>query len=154
MKRFVSGFLALVIILAVSITPAFADSSVVDEYLVYLDDGYYMVCTIYEDNAIQPLSVNDVHTKSGRASANIYNSNDEVAASITVVATFEYDGKTAEAITATYGYSVYASGWEFESGSARCVGDTAIASVTFSRFLLSDVNATVTLTCSPTGVLS
>ena len=153
MKKVLSIVLALSIALSLALVPAFADDSV-KEYTVSLDDGYYIIYTVYEHKEIQSASANAVHTKSGSAIGRLYSSSDEVLASATVNGTFEYDGKTSEAVRASYSYEVFAPGWSFDSGNAYCDGDTAVAKVTFSRFLAGSHSLTVTLTCSPDGVLS
>ncbi len=149
MKKFISSVLALIAVFSCFSLFAFADDSV-----VYLDDGYYILFEIDQDVLIQPNSVDDLKVISGKKTGNIYNGDDELMATVTINGTFEYDGSSAEATKATYNYRIYADDWRFDSGRSYCSGNKAVATVTFDRPLLSNVNATVTLTCSPTGQLS
>ena len=92
-------------------------------------------------------------TVSGNKTRDYYNSSNQLVWSITVYGTFSFNGSSAEATDADYSYEVYSSDWSFVSGSASYSGATATASGRFKHGLLS-TNATVSLTCSPSGKLS
>lgn len=154
MKRAFSVFLALLIVVSAISVTSFAYSNVVNEYTVYLDNGYYIDYTVFEDPTVQQYSANAVKTTTGSAIGRLYSASDELIATATVHGTFEYDGRRAEAIRSSYDYEIFAGGWSFDSGRSYFEGATATAEVTFSRFLARDARVIVTLTCSPTGVLS
>lgn len=151
LKKLLSAFAALMLILSLSFATA-ADYAV-DEYVVELDDGAYMVCSIYENPSPQALS-GTIKVKSGHLRGNIFTSDGDPVASVIVYGTFMYDGSSSEAISSSYGYEIHDDSWDFKSGSSDYEGATATATVTFEKFLRRDIVATVTLTCSPTGVLS
>lgn len=153
MKKLTSTILALALILCCAM-PSFADNTAVDSYTVNLEDGYYIVCTVYETPSVQTYNASATRVKSGNTTAYLYDNNDERIASATVYGTFEYDGSRAEAISARYSYDIYNSAWSLDSGRAYCDGATAVADVTFGKFLAKDLELIVTLTCSPDGVLS
>lgn len=151
MKRIASVFLALILVLSCVSFSVMADTN---ENVVYLDDGYYIVYTVVENRDMQLNSSDATRTKTGSAIGRLYDRNDKLMASATVRGTFKYDGTSAEAVSSSYDYDIYASGWSLESGTSYCEGDTAFADVTFAKFLARDMRLIVTLTCSPTGVLS
>lgn len=154
-KRFIAFLFSLSMVFSMLSLAVLADNEYSSEHVIYLDDGYYIVYNISENApALQPSSTNVTRQKSGSAIGKLYDSSDTLIISLTVNGTFEYDGIKAEAISASYSYNVYSGGWTFESGNAYCDGDTAIATATFGKFLMRDKSLTVTLTCSPTGVLS
>lgn len=121
--------------------------------VTYFDDGSYVVTTITEIAYTSQYSLTQSKTKSASKNRDFYDANDELIYSLTVYGTFTYDGTTAEATSATYSYDTHGSGWSFKSGSASCSGATAKANATFKNGLLTG-SASVSLTCSPTGVLS
>lgn len=154
MKKLFSAFLALLIAVSSISIVSFADSNAVNEYTVYLENGYYIKYSVYIDSTVHTNNVNAVRTISGRNVSSLYSASDELIANVTVRGTFEYDGRRAEAIRSSYDYEIFAGGWSFDSGRSYFEGATATAEVTFSRFLARDTTVIVTLTCSPNGVLS
>ena len=66
---------------------------------------------------------------------------------------FYYDGVTALATGANYSYDIYDDNWSFVEGSATYFRATATATGSFKRALFPN-SVTVSLTCSPNGVLS
>lgn len=155
MKKFVSLFAVLCIIFSMTGIAVYADAdNAVDQEIIYFDDGSYIVKTIYQDNVPATRSANVVRTTSGHATVDAYNTFGKLILSLSVYGTFEYDGTTAEATAASCRYDIVQSGWTCTASNAYCSGPTAYATATFEAFLASDINGTVTLTCSPTGVLS
>lgn len=148
MKKAISLLLALVALFSCLSATAFADYDI-----IYLDDGYYIVYTLEQEAVIQPNSVNETRVVKGSRTGYLYNSSDEMMASVTLNATFQYDGTSAEATKATYNYHVYADDWRFDSGQSYCSGNQAIARVVFNAPVI-DKALTVTITCSPDGELS
>lgn len=130
-----------------------ADESITGQ-VTYYADGSYMVTTIEEVETVSLQAVTTKTTKSGIATQYYYNSSDELMWSFSVEATFEYDGTTATATEADYSYDISSSAWSFKSASASCSGDTATATGKFVHLGLFTNTATVSLTCSPKGVLS
>ena len=122
--------------------------------IVYLDNGYYCVFETIEGEA-QAIARSTTYTKSGSRTAKMYNSSDELLVSLTVHGSFSYNGATATATSASYTYSIEKNSWKFDSGNASRSGATVTATATFKYLLIFDTETlTVSLTCSPTGVLS
>ena len=148
MKRFLCLALAAVLVLSMGVC-AFADGpSPVATEVKYLDNGYYIVTEIYSvQTRAQQLT-------SGTAVQSLYSAGGDLVLTFEVHGTFKYNGSTCIATLASYDYDIYASGWYFVSASAWCEGNTALANGEFKHPLLGTIDTTVTLSCSPTGVLS
>ena len=122
--------------------------------IVYLDNGYYCVFETVEGEE-HAIARSTTYTKSGSRTARLYNNAGELALSLTVHGNFSYNGATATATSASYTYSIEKNSWKFDSGNASRSGATVTATATFKYLLIFDTETlTVSLTCSPTGVLS
>ena len=155
MKKVFSLVLAFALIFSVSGLAAYADNSSIISFEVIEDnDEYYVVKTVYEESNFSLYSVNSTKTKSGYATIEMYNKSNELIATLTVYGTFTYNGKTSKATMASCDFDIFMSGWSCTAANSYCSGDTAYATATFEKFLARDIDATVTLTCSPSGVLS
>lgn len=120
-------------------------------YITYLSDGSYYVTTISVDYS----AASSQKQISGHKDIIKYSISNEKMFSLTVHGTFTYDGTTSKAISASYSYAIDDPFWSFSGGSAVCSGNTATASGTFKYLLiLYSETPTVSLSCSPTGVLS
>lgn len=152
--RSISFVLALMLSSTLLTTSAFADAGVQAPQIVRFDDGSYVVITIEQD---QPLSGSADRSarsvKSGTKNYDYYGSANELVLTFRVHGTFEYNGTSASATGATYSYDIYDSGWSFVDGSAVCSGATATATGNF-KWLMFPNSVSVSLTCSPNGVLS
>ena len=129
MKRFFHCFvliMALLLPLTSLIKPTFAMAEDNCGQVLMYDDGSYIIITI-EDHRL--LWVFRVH------------------------GTFVYDGVSASATGSSYSYDIYNDGFLFIDGNASHSGATATATGSFKRLLFPN-SVTVSLTCSPTGVLS
>ena len=148
MKRFLCLVLAAVLVLSTGVC-AFADGlAPISTEVEYLDNGYYIVTEIYVvQTRVQQLT-------SGTKVQSLYSADGELAITFEVTGTFKYNGSTCIATLASYDYDIHASGWYLVSASAWCEGNTALANGLFKHPLLGTVDTTVTLSCSPTGVLS
>lgn len=152
-KRIISSALVLVVLLAFYCTPIMA-ADIADhpeQTITYLSDGSYIITTTEVVESIQPFAAEK--TISGKKVHRHYNASDELMWSFSVHGTFTYNGTTAKATAASYSYSISNSDWSFKSASASYSGATATATGTFKHGIFSHT-ATVSLTCSPTGVLS
>lgn len=149
MKKLVSAVLLVALALSVSCLPALAYDGQERDEVIYLDDGYYMIVSVNEEQPLTRASV-----KSGSKVGNLYNGRDELVAVFTLRGTFTYNGRIAEATSASCSYSIKVSGWKCTASDAYYKGDTAYGEATFEKFLLPDAIAYLTLTCSPSGVLS
>lgn len=143
MKR--SFALICLIALALSLAlPAFAvepQGKVID-----LGDGFYMVTTVTQYTTY----ANDKMVY-GSTSGDYYSGNTKIGTA-TLAASFDISGSTAVAKTAVLS-GTGMNGWTFKNGGTKCSGNRATGNVTFTSGS-TQKNSTLTLTCSPSGVIS
>lgn len=149
-----SSALAFCILLNVFCTQAFAanipDS---EEQIIYYEDGSYAVITIIY-GPLPAISTTAAAKKtSGTKEYTHYSSTDQPLWTFRVHGSFEYDGRSAEATSASYSQEIYDSLWSFVSADAYCSGASAVARGTFKQGVFPG-STTVTLTCSKDGKLS
>lgn len=136
------------------IPPVVAADGVNNPQIIVFEDGSYVVISIEYD---QPVSGNaffaNSNIKSGTKHYDYYTGSDKLALVFRVHGTFQYDGVTAEAIGASYSYDIYDTNLSFVSADACYSGATATATGSFIRLLVPK-SITISLTCSPNGVLS
>lgn len=156
-KRFVAMVLCLVLIMltCVPMASAAAAKNTVQESITitYLEDGYYLV-TILQTYVSPVAPAGAVNQISGSKTGSLYNSDMEKLCSLTVDGTFSYDGHSSKALSAGYSYAIYNVLWSFSSGNADYQGNTATATVTFMYLGIKPTTLSVSLSCSPDGVLS
>lgn len=120
--------------------------------ITYLENGYYIITT---DMDYAPRSANTVSR--GRTNT-VYNADDEKLYSITLNATFTYNGTSATCTSATPTAKVYATTWKNVSKTATKSGNKCTAQGVFSQYYnghtIDTDSISVSITCSPTGVLS
>lgn len=150
--------LALAMVLCLStvalMLPTAAASGVDETQVVRFEDGSYVVITIEYDPPQGGVSLFAAQSlKSGSKAYNFYKDTDELAWVFRVHGAFTYDGSSAEATDADYSYDIYDNDWSFVRASASYSGATATATGSFKRAIVPN-SVTLTLTCSPKGVLS
>lgn len=141
-KRFFT--LLLVCLLAFSLlTPVFAAE---EQTTIDLGDGFYMVVTIEQ----APMSrAGDVIT--GSKTGKVYSGTTQVGV-LTVYGDFDISGSTAKAVRSAITGSGM-NGWSYDRGTTSRSGNK----VTGTGYFSSGSNSrsiTLTLTCSPSGVIS
>ena len=121
-------------------------------YIETYDDGSYGVITITVVTDPSKAST------SGQKSYDYYNSNNVLQWSIYLKGTFTYTGSSATCTSASTSYSINNNSWSVTKAQASRSGATATGEFTVKKYTLGvptqTVNKTLTLTCSPTGVLS
>lgn len=148
-KRIFALLLAVCMSVSILCTSAFAAG---DQSIVYNADGSYTV-TIITINHSCASARSSTQVKSGEKEIRHYDSSDRLMWAFRVIGTFSYDGRNAEATLADYSYDIYDSVWSFNGGSASYSGATATATGSFTRAVIPN-SVSVSLTCSPKGVLS
>lgn len=146
MKKFISVLFLVVLVFSLCAFPASASNTT--EEIIYYEDGSYLVMTLTE-----PMT-RASSVRSGAKTGDYYNADGDLLWDFTVHGTFTYDGTTATATDASYSYNIYHSAWTLKNASAYCSGDQAIAEGKFNGGLLLNRSTSISLTCSPTGVLS
>lgn len=154
MKKFLSIFLAVVLLF--SVLPAYGaetDSVTIE----YLDNGYYTVTVIGDvpSNFIQPMSTT---TETKSKTTYVKNSAGKMLWYVRVTGTFTYGNGTARCTSATPSAASQDSAWKVSDITGGKFAATAYASATGKQYLdgavINSISKTVSLTCSPTGVFS
>ena len=77
---------------------------------------------------------------------------------LSITATFIYDDITSQCVFCSEQAATYESHWSVKNSSSNHIGNSATANATFTQTLLfgmtHDYNTSVTIYCSPTGVIS
>lgn len=124
-----------------------------------LDNGYYYE-TIIEDvdtpETTNTKAVTQYVTK--KKTTNMKNSAGDVLWSVSITATFSYDGTTSKCTSQVPSATAYASSWSIKSVTSSRSGNTATATAVATHTLTSgattDITKSVTIRCSATGVVS
>lgn len=149
MKRIFAALLLAVLSLSLCAFPALANNSTeTTEEVIRYEDGSYLVV------ALTVSTTRAAGTRSGIKTGNYYDSDGELCWDFSIHGAFTYDGTTATATQASYSYNIYNSAWKLKSAEAYCSGDQAIAEGKFNGGFFLNRSTSITLTCSPTGVLS
>lgn len=115
--------------------------------IIDLGDGFYMVVTLEQ----APMSrAGDIVT--GSKSGKVYLNNGTQIGTATLTGQFDISGSTAKATRAAISGSGM-NGWTYDRGTVSCSGNKATGTAYFSSGS-SSKSFTLTLTCSPTGVIS
>ena len=116
------------------------------------EDGSYAV-TIIKD-----IGYDTKGTVTKSKSYTYYDSSNVQQWIVVLTATFSYNGSTATCTSAATGYSVSNSAWKITKADASKSGNTGTGDFTAKKYVLlvpiQTVNKTLTLTCSPSGVVT
>lgn len=133
--------IALTLSLAIPALAVEPQSEVID-----LGDGFYLVTTV-----TQYTTYSNDKMVYGSKSGDYYSGTTKIGTA-TLVASFDTSGSTAVAKTAVLTGSGM-NGWSFKNGGTKCSGNKATGTPTFSSGS-AHRSFTLTLTCSPSGVVS
>lgn len=129
-------------------------------YVEYLENGYYIETVIKDvssyENFVSVLST--THTVTKTKTTYMKNSSGSILWSVSITATFKYDGSSSKCTACSHKTSVSSSVWSIKSSSSSKSGNTATAKViavhTDSTGTSSSVTKSVTIKCSASGVVS
>lgn len=150
MKRLITCLLCAFLVGCVFSVPAGAEqvSTIVEQF----EDGSYIEEYIIEDIA------RSSDTKTVTKYQNYRDENGNIDWTITLTATFTYDGTTAKSTSAESSVSIYVSYWSMVNKYTVRSGNTATGKVTLSQTALGIEVArntyTIELTCTPDGTVS
>lgn len=151
--HFLLPAVAMLLVIASLTTSAFATESECIQTQKF-EDGSYLVVTIEYDQPQEGISCfASRSTTGGTKKYSFCDDTDKVLWEFWVHGTFSYNGATATATGAEYGYKIYDSSWSFVDASATYSNATATATGRFKRLLFPNA-VTISLTCSPSGTLS
>lgn len=122
----------------------------------YVDNGFYYETTITSDDNIFSTYATNYVTKT--KTTKLKNADGEIMWSISIKATFSYDGTTAKCTNCSPSATSYASGWSIKNVTSSKSGNSATATgqatYTAPSGLSETYTKSVTLSCSATGVVS
>ena len=154
--------LATLLTCIMEVIPTSANSSDYDTSLSTIEqlgNGYYFE-TIIENSFGPSVAVPNGTTKyiTKTKTTQMKNSAGTVLWSISIKATFSYDGTTSKCTSCSHSCEVYASAWSIDSISSSRSGNSAttkaIATYTAPSGASQSYSKSVTIKCSATGVVS
>lgn len=137
-----------------------ATATTVNDYnrtIEYLDNGDYIETIISDDEIDSEISLFSTKSITKTKTSYYKNSNGTVLWSVAIKATFSYNGKSAICTSCSHITTAPANSWSIKSASHSKSGNTATAKATATHKTStgsSDVTRSVTIKCSPTGVVS
>ncbi|MBR4744699.1 MAG: hypothetical protein IK082_11020 [Oscillospiraceae bacterium] len=158
MKKTISVLIAVLLCLAIypAVYAADAQTAPMPETVVaveYFADGSYGVTTLAQAGGAGTKG-KVTHTKS----YTYYDADDTALWTLYLTAAFTYDGTTATCTAASVMHLIYDNAWQVTSETAHKSGNTATGDFTVKRYFLGiptkTINVTLTMTCSPSGVVS
>lgn len=145
------SMIAMVIAFTIPISAA-TQTDTTYEKEFYPDGSYAIITTTIETSSIIPLA--SEKTKSASRTYTYYAANSSKEWDFTLTGTFTYNGTTAKATKADTSYNLHVSGWKciYKHGSVS--GAVATGQGTFQYKSDITKNVSLSLKCSPTGVIS
>lgn len=137
-----------------------ASATTVNDYNItieYLDNGDYIETIISDDETDSEISLFSIKSITKTKTSYYKNSSGTVLWSVAIKATFSYNGKSATCTSCSHITTAPANNWSIRSASHSKSGNTATAKATATYKKssgYSDYSRSVTIKCSPTGVVS
>ena len=169
MKKFLSTVLTIMIF-ALVIRTEYVNASTLEPIsltsdtqseIEMLEDGCYLETVIEDEPNFNTEYSTYATTKYITKTKTTYmkNSSGSVLWSVSIKATFSYDGSTAKCTSCSHSTTCPAKTWSIKSSSSSKYGSAAAATATAvhkdpATGLSSNLTKTVTIKCSPTGVVS
>lgn len=128
-----------------------------EKTIEYLENGDYIETIITDDTENSDISLYATNTITKTKTKYYKNSSGIVLWSVSVKATFSYNGSTSTCTRCSHSTTAPASAWSIKSASHSKSGNTATAKATATYKTNSgstDYTRSVTIKCSATGVVS
>ena len=136
---------------------AYAYETVTDiQKIIIGGEEYYLITTDSINQSDPSQNTKDLHTITDTRTSTIFDAWQNPLWSISITATFIYDGTMSQCVACSHQTTSYDSHWTTKSSSCSHSGNYATASavVTQTSPLGShDYNASVTISCTPAGVI-
>lgn len=148
MKKKLSLFCAFVLLVAMMVPAAQAQSTYQETETVYTEYGDFEIETT-------TIVYNTVSRSSSRSAdkEQVIKYGGKVIAEVTLSATFGYDGKTAWVISASGSHTTY-DGWSYSGEKITKSGGSAALTAKLSKWSEGTANVNISLKCSPSGQIS
>ncbi len=158
MKFFSKSFIMLSFILFF-VFPTKASASSDYQKIVINGETFYVETVVTESIYENQNSINGItQTKTATKTQSYLDANHNVLWSVSITATFIYDDVTSQCVYCSHSASSYASSWSIKSSSSSYSGNSATATATATHtdylWISHDYTMSVTIYCSPTGVIS
>ncbi len=147
------------ILLIINANLSFTSANSTDNEALQPDDSYY-VETVISDTLTDnySISVFALNTITRTKTAYVKNSAGAIMWSVSITATFTYNGSTATCIKCSDSTTCPSQTWDILTSSSSRSGNTATAKASATHTtpdgILKCYNQSVTITCSPSGVIS
>ena len=163
MKKIIASFLAMTLMIVtlcsnITTAKAFSNNSSNTEILL-LENGYYIETIISDVPALSLgnslFSTTKTITKS--KTAHYKNAENVILWSISITATFTYNGSTSKCTACSHSSTCPAKSWKIKSISSSKSGNSATTKATATQSLGStsnDFTESVTISCSKNGTVS
>ncbi len=131
-----------------------------DVEIEVLENGYFLETTIINNSSTMPLStVARATTKyiTKTKTTSLKNSSGKVLWSVSIKATFSYNGKTSSCTSYSHSTTCPAKTWQIKSCSSKKSGNSATATaiaVHSDGIQSQSITKSVTITCDSTGKVS
>lgn len=157
-KSFKTFLFTLMLFMVICIPVQAADVSTpyitVNRNIEQLENGDYIETTIYVDT----ITARAASSTSGSKMVEYKNAAGKTMWTVTVKGSFTYTGNSSKCTSASGSAYSSSSNWKVGAASASKSGNKAIAKVTATQYMggtaVGSATKSVTLTCSPKGVLS
>ena len=123
----------------------------------YLDNGDYIETIITDDTLDSGISLYTTNTITKTKTSYYKNSSGTVLWSVSIKATFSYNGSTSTCTSCSHSTTAPAASWSIKSASHSKSGNTATAKATATHTVSGEAtnySMSVTIKCSATGVVS
>ena len=150
------ALLFLFTVLFVPITTNASDQSIKSAFREIMINGetYYVETVIMENN--HDSAKGPAQTKTATKTDYYRDANNNIMCSLSITGTFIYDGISSQCVSCSHQAVSYDSHWTFKTSASSYSGNsaTATATITLSDLISHDFYTSVTIYCSPTGVIS
>lgn len=148
MKKKLSLFCAFVLLVAMMVPAAQAQSTYQETETVYTEYGDFEIETT-------TIVYNTVSRSSSRSAdkEQVIRYDGKVIAEVTLSATFGYDGSAAWVTNSSSSYTTY-NGWSYGSERITESGSSVSLTAKITKLLYPSGNISISLKCSPSGQIS
>lgn len=143
------------ILFSIPVSATITDNT--EKAIEYLENGNYIETIITDDTENSGISLYVTNTITKTKTKYYKNSSGTVLWSVSVKATFSYNGSTSTCTSCSHSTTAPASSWSIKSASHSKSGNTATAKATATWKTSAgskDYSMSVTIKCSATGVVS
>ncbi len=151
----------MVLLLICSYNPLLVKASIptTTSTIELLDNGYYYETTITDAKPTDtPIFRGSNNYTTKTKTTQLKNSSGAVLWSVSITATFYYNGTIAQCTSCTPSAKAYTSTWSIKSVTSSKNGNSATATAVATKAGVSgatqDTTKSVTITCSPKGIVS